>query len=134
MSDYLIHQALTQSVIDLALGLEIAHENRDFDPPKGEDWLWVTRIPNDRESLTKAEMDEERGIYQVTYFTPSGDGIGTALANIDTILQNYQHNATFTAGAQDVVIVNVGRNAGRNENGWWRTDISVTYKADIQRI
>ena len=137
MSDYLTNQALVASFEGLALGLHIAYENRDFDPQELRDsasWVSLFRLPNDRDSLTKAELDEERGIFQISYYTPSDLGIGSALETIDTILQYYKHNRTVSAGGHDVTIVNSGRAIGQNENGWWRAIISVTYKTYIQRV
>ncbi len=134
MGTYLIHQALTQSLIDLNLGLQIAHENVDFTPPDDEAWLDVTRLPNERTSLTKYELDEETGIYQISYYQPSGASVGDMLQNIDLILQKYQHNTHLVSGDQVVVVVNSGQNEGRNENGWYRIDISVSYKTDIIRV
>jgi hypothetical protein len=134
MSDYLTNQALVASFEGLGLGLEIAYENRDFNPPDSNPWVSLFRLPNDRESLTKAELDEERGIFQISFYTPSDEGIGNALETIDTILQYYKHNRTISAGGHDVVIVNSGRAIGQNKNGWWRSIISVEYKTDIQRV
>jgi hypothetical protein len=134
VSSYLINQALIQQLIDLGLGLPIAYENVDFKPPNDSAWLDVTDLSAGRESLTKAELDEETGIYQISYFQPSGQGIGSALENIDTILAAYQHNTKLTKGSQTVVIINAGRNEGRNEDGWWRVDISVSYKSDVLRV
>ena len=134
MSTYEIHQALVQSFIDLDLGYGIAHENADFDPPDDAPWIELTNIPNTRESLTKAELDEETGIFQATFYQPSGESLGEALGVIDTILAYYKHNQKITAGSQTVVIINSGRNAGRNRNGWWRVDISIAYKSDVMRV
>ncbi len=134
MGTYLIHQALTQSLLDLNLGIPIAHENVNFNPPEDSPWIDVTRLPNERESLTKYEVDEETGIYQISYYQPSGSSVGEMLQNIDTILQLYVHNAHLVAGDQTVVVVNSGHNEGRNDNGWYRIDISVSYKTDIIRV
>ena len=137
MSAYFeIHQALTQSIIDLSLSAPLAHENKDFDPEAdvtGNQFIDLTTLPNEQESLTKSELDEVTGIYQISVYTRSGGSIKEALETVDTIMDFYKHNVKITAGSQTVVIINSGRNGGRNLNGWYIIDISVNFKSDIQR-
>lgn len=136
MSTYKIHQALVQSLIDLNLGLPIAHENVDFKTSDTGDFLQCFLLPAGRESLMKDDLgvDEERGIFQISYYRKAGESVGPALSIVDSVLDCYKHNHTISHQGQDVVIINSQRNAGRNEQGWWRIDISINYKSDIQRI
>ena len=132
---YEIHQALTQSVIDLALGLPVAYENSNFDPEVdgGSQFIDLTTLFGEQEVISKDSVDESPGIYQISVYTKSGVSVKTALNTVDTILANYRHNDTFTNGAQTVYILNSSRNAGRNDNGWYIIDISIVFKSDILR-
>ena len=132
---YEIHKALTQSVIDLGLSAPIAHENVDFNPEtvSGNQFLDVTLLTNEQDSLTKSELDEVTGIYQISVYTKSGGSVKEALQTVDAITDFYKHNVQLVSGSQTVVIINSGRNGGRNLNGWYIVDISVSFKSDIQR-
>lgn len=133
---YEIHQALTQSIIDLSLAAPLAHENKDFDPEvdvTGDQFIDLTTLTNEQESLTKSELDEVTGIYQISVYTRSSTSIKESLQTVDTIMDFYKHNVSITSGSQTVVIINSGRNGGRNLNGWYIIDISVSFKSDIQR-
>ena len=99
MSTYLIHQALTQSIVNLGitLGVTIAHEQADFDRDKfdGDEYIDLFNLPSDREPLTKDGYLEDLGIYQIGYFRRAGKDIGPTLQDIDTILEFYKENQRF---------------------------------------
>ena len=135
MAYYDIHKALTQSIIDLNLGLPIAHENVNFNPDNisGNMFIDLTTLFNDQVSLTKKELDEVTGVFQISVYKKSGLSIKSVLQTVDLITGFYKHNVTLTSGSQNVVIVNTGRNAGRNQDGWYVIDISVSFKSDILR-
>lgn len=134
MSTLEINQALVSGLISLNLGLPIAYENAQFDPVNNAPFLDVVNIPNERVSLSKRELDEETGVFQITYFQPSDTGTYDGLRTIDRILKAFVHNAAFLFGSQRVVVINSGRDAGENVNGWWRSIVSVSYKSDVLRI
>lgn len=132
---YEIHKALTQSIIDLSLGLPVAYENSNFDPEVdgGSQFLDLTTLFSDQETISKDSVDEAPGIFQVSVYTKSGVSVKTALQTVDLILGNYRHGDTFTNGTQTVYILNAGRNVGRNDNGWYIIDLSIIFKSDILR-
>lgn len=134
MSKLGIHKALTQSVIDLALGVVIAHENKDFDLEAftGDAFIDLTNLPVGREALTKNDLNEDLGVYQISYYQRSGTSVGSALADIDIITDFYKQDRVITNGATDVTITGASQVALGNSLGWWRNDISVSYKSDVQ--
>ena len=134
MSKLGIHKALTQSLIDLALGVPIAHENVDFDLESftGDAFIDLTNLPVGREALTKDDLNEDLGVYQISYYQRSGTSVGSALSDIDTITDFYKQDRVITNGITDVTITGSSQVALGNTLGWWRNDISVSYKADIQ--
>ena len=135
MAYYEIHKALTQSIIDLSLGLPIAYENSDFNPEEdgGNQFIDLTTLFGEQEVISKDSVDESPGVYQISVYTKSGGSVKAALQTVDLILDNYRHGDTFTNGAQTVFVLNSSRNAGRNENGWYIIDLSITFKSDILR-
>lgn len=134
MSKLNIHSALTQSVIDLALGVILAHENVDFDLESftGDAFIDLTNLPADRESLTKSDLHEDTGIYQISYYQRSGTSVGSALADIDMITDFYKQNREIINSGTTVTIISTSLTSLGNSLGWFRNDVSVSYKADIQ--
>jgi len=134
MSKLNIHKAMTQSVIDLSLGVTLAHENVDFDLESftGNAFIDLTNLPAGRESLTKSDLHEDLGVYQISYYQRSGTSVGSALADIDTITDFYKQNRTVTNGGTTITVINTSLTSLGNSLGWFRNDISISYKADIQ--
>ena len=130
-----IHEALTESIIGLGLSVPIAYQDSDYDPEANNDqaYIDVDQLYNEQESLDKTLFDEVTGILQLTVRTRSGGGVGQSNGLIDIILDFYKHNISMIKGGQCVVVINAGRNEGRNEAGWWVVDISVSWKSDIAR-
>lgn len=130
-----IYSALTKSIIDLSLGIPFAYENKEYDPEANNDqqFIALTTLYNDQDSLDKMLYDEVTGIFQISLYTRSGGGVNSSTANIDVIANHYKHGLKIVNGSQCVYIVNFGRNGGRNVNGWYVVDISVSFKSDIAR-
>ena len=130
MSAYEATQALTESFIDLALGIPIAYENVNIDPPNDGIFAVLSTLPAIAESLGKAptgDADQTDGIFQASFYSPSGIGYGEILTLIDAVLAFYKHTRVLTKNTQDVQIQNSGRNVGRNEDGWFIIDVSIEF-------
>ena len=128
-----VNGVLIQAVIDLSLGLPIAHENANFTPPDDSPWLAVYMLPGQDDSLMKDALglDQANGIFQISIYAPSGTGGGLSQRTADTILQYFKHGRTL---AQNTYISSSARNTGRNADGWYIIDVSINYQAFIQRI
>jgi hypothetical protein len=137
MSQYLIHQALTQKVIDLALGIPLSHENDDFDP-EAQNSLFadLTLLTGDTESMGKAPLDSDDniGIYQISLYEVSGNSVKSILQTADTVMNAFKFGTEMTKGAVTVQVTNASRNGGRNVDGWYVIDISITYSAYVARV
>jgi hypothetical protein len=132
-----IYSALTKSIVDLALGIPLAYENKDYDPDANNDqqFIGLTTLYNNQESLDKTLFDEVTGIYQISIYTRSGGGANSnaLIEKIDVIKDYYKHGLKIINGSQCVSIINFGRNGGRNINGWYVIDVSISFKSDIAR-
>lgn len=135
-----LHSALTGSLVALnasTLGnVPVAYEGRYFDPENvaGDIFISENYLYNEQESLTKTTLDEVTGIYQLSIYQKQGKAIAPVLDLIDNIVDHYQHNARFSSGDHTAVIINSGRNNGRNIDGWYIIDISILFKADKLRV
>jgi hypothetical protein len=131
-----VYQAFTQSFMDLGLGVFIDHENNTVDPPNNAPHVSLTLIPNVAESLGKDinSADEVRGVYQISFYTPSGTSTGVILPLIDTTLAFFRHNREMTYSDQIVTVINSGRGGGRNGGGWYVIDCTIDFKSDLVRV
>ena len=90
MSSWLpVEKALINSIIDLGLPHPIIQENstkKEIDIAQGEDFhLEVFNLPADTNPLTKAELDQYNGIFQISINGKINKGKGTILALVDTV-------------------------------------------------
>ena len=135
MSYLNIHKALTQSVIDLSLGLPIAYENSDFNPEidGGNSYLAISVLYDDQQTVNKTNLDDVNGFLQITNYTKSGSSVGDMYALVDTLNAAYPHARKITSGNQVVNIQNIAVNKRGNTNGWYATDFTIYFWSDISR-
>jgi hypothetical protein len=130
-----IHKALTQSVIDLALGLPIAHENTGFDPEVsgGDSYIAINTLFDDQVTVNKTNLDDVNGFFQITNYTKSGSSVGAMYSLVDTLNAAYPHARKIVSGTQIVNIQNIAVNKRGNTNGWYATDFTIYFWTDISR-
>ena len=136
MSYYNIHKALTQSVIDMSLGLPIAYENTDFNTETegGEQYLTVNILFSEQNTVTKTNLDDVNGFLQISCYTKSGTSVGAMYTLVDTLNANYTHAKQFQANGQVINIQNISVNKRSNGDGWYITDFTINFWANMSRI
>ncbi len=133
MSYFDIRSALTKSIKDLNTGLPIAYENTKFKSRDYDAFLDLNLLMDEQTPIDKTGLDIVEGIYQITIYVKR-DTSTLAMDNAtDTILGYYIHNLKLTSNAQTVVITKARSTGGRNEDGWYKNDISIYFKSDILR-
>lgn len=132
-----INKALINSIIDLGLPHPIIQENvskKEIDVAQGEDFhLEVTSLPADTDPLTKAELDQYNGIFQISINGKLNKGTGTILALADTILNAYKTGQTYTNSGCEVEIDSSSMERPRPEGSFYVIDLSITWFAYIDR-
>ena len=130
-----IHKALTQSVIDLALGFPIAHENNDFNPEEdgGDHYLAINILYDEQQAATKTNLDDVNGFLQVSDYVKSGSSVKAMYTLVDALNAAYPHAKKFTSGTQVINIQNIEVNKRNNVNGWYVTDFTINFWADLTR-
>ena len=130
-----IHKAMTQSVIDLALGLPIAHENKDFDPEVvgGTEFISINVLYDDQNTVTKTDLDDVTAFLQISYFTKSGSSVADTYTLVDKLNTAYPHARKITSNDQVINIQNIAVNKRGNVNGWYVTDFTIYFWTDIIR-
>jgi hypothetical protein len=135
MSDYNILQSLREIY---ATATTTTSTNTSYiDPPevfKSEGkhlWFHEGFIPASSESLgkTKQSSDEERGIYQITVYTPLNVGdYGKSMSDaISAIKSVFYNGATNVYLGQKVDILEVTTQGVAQNEAWVRRVISINY-------
>jgi len=130
---YEMHKSLTQSVIDLGLGLPIAHENINFNPESVDEYLSINILFDAQNTVTKTDLDDVMGFLQISHYVKSGIGNGSTYDLISILSAAYPHAAQFTHSDQVVNIQNIAVNKRGNDNGWYTTDFTINFWSDISR-
>ena len=135
MSDYNILQALRGVY---ATATTTTNSNTSYiDPPEvfegeGRDlWFHEGFIPATSESLGKlsTDTDEERGVYQITVYTPLNVGdYGKSMSDaISAIKDVFYNGATNVYLGQKVDIMEVTAQGVAQNEAWVRRVISINY-------
>lgn len=128
-----IHKALMQSVIDLALGIPIAYENKNFNPESVLEYIQLTNSFDDQQTVNKTNLDDVDGFMQLSYYAKASTYVEATYVLIDTLNAAYPHARKITSGTQTVNIQNIAVNKRGNVNGWYVTDFTIYFWSDISR-
>lgn len=136
---YDITRTLTQALEDLSLGIPLAMENEEFEPPDAGVWGAVFMLPVPVETMGKGstDPDENMGIMQISLFDSNSGGLSGALLQLaDLISTEFVHGKEFTFvafGEKVVYIQNTSHGPGRNEGGFFQIDVSVNWTSYVGR-
>ncbi len=137
MSEYLnIYKTFAKVVDDLSLSVSVAVENDDFVPPSAGQWVELTMLSHDIDSMGKSGAgDEASGIFQISLFdADAGTLSGVLLGLADTLSAAFTHGTEYTHfGGVEVFIQKTSRNAGRIVGAFYQVDLSVYWTAYIDR-
>ena len=110
---------------------DIAFENNNFDPASRPIWLSCYFLPATSQAMgkTASDRDEQRGVFQVSVFVSlDSDSYDNAqLTAVDEILRGFQYNSSTVYNSQRVDILESTVTRGRENESWFRRDISINY-------
>ena len=102
-----------------------------FDPANKSLWVAEYTIPATEESMGKtyASSNEERGIYQISVFTPKdiGDYGVSQLTTIDSVKALFYYNSSNVYNGQTVSILESTVGDEIEVESWLKRDISINY-------
>lgn len=131
-------QALIQQLSTVVSVDDVAFENKDFDPSNKSLWYAAYFIPVSTEIMGKtlASSDEQRGIFQVSVFTPlnNGDFGNTQLQAIDDVLSGFLYNTSIVYNNQRVDILSSDVTSGTDSESWFQRNISINYLTFSERV
>jgi hypothetical protein len=127
----LLAQAI--STIKTGLGLDLAYENKDFNPDGLDAWCSFHFVPATSESLGKggSSCDDERGFIQISAHVKTNalDYDNHQLAIIDEVKKSFYNSATIGS----TTILEVTTNNGYIVDSFYRRDITINYTSYQQR-
>jgi hypothetical protein len=104
-------------------------------PKVAGNWCIIHFMPNDPVvgSLGTAGLDRLTGILAVAIRSPLDQGEAFGLKALDSFRTTLFAGKQVTFSGQEVEIINVGKDPGRVVDTWYRTDITVQFRAYIVR-
>ena len=141
MSYQQVREALTTSVVALlkASPISILAENiiagNMPSPRRNAKWaqiMFTTRTPS---VATLGSLGEDKldGVVLVNLRIPLDQGEADGLQAIDTFRSSLPAGSRLTFESQKVTVLSIGAVDGRVVDGFWRTDITIPFRAFIQR-
>lgn len=134
MSLRAIRTALETRVSALSPPLPTGWENVEFEPDETRVNQLVYLLPAATQSPTFGgpELTHESGILQITLMTPVNLGTGELMDRADVVRDHFPKGLSMTSGG---ITVTIQRRASvtpaREDNGWYRIDLSIPYFANV---
>jgi len=104
-------------------------------PRVNEPWAQILFVPRSPSVATMGEggLDRQEGVLLVNIRTPLDRGEYDGLVAVDAFRKAYPAGSRLTFEGQEVTVLSIGAVDGRVVDGFWRTDITIPYRAFIQR-
>lgn len=127
-----IDKALTQSFIDGAFGMPIAHENFNYTP--GNDaYIEIKVLQNDITPWSLSHSNETDGVLKLIIRWPVGVGAVSAKEKANEILKYFKIGKQISYGTTSLIIMSGHLHPGAPEAGWFKLDVTINYRAFISR-
>ena len=128
-----IDQAFVNEFIAQGFGLDIAHENTDYEPTAGTEFVSIRLLPNDVTPLSYTNSDETDGIFRIILNWPQGEGAIQAKNKADEIISAFKIGTKLSYSSQKVTVTTAYREIGEAIDGWYRIIVSIGYYAVVSR-
>ena len=141
MSFEQVREALTTAAVGLLEGVDIAIDSANIisgnmpSPKVNAKWaqvLFTTRSTSVA-TMGNGGQDQLIGVLLVAIRTPLDQGERSGLKAIDAFRKALPAGSRLTFEGQEVTVLSIGAVDGRVVDGFWRTDITIPYRAFIQR-
>jgi hypothetical protein len=138
MSYLKVKKALLTKLLTAVSANDLALENKKFDPSNKSLWYAAYFLPTSTDSMgkTSASSDEQRGIFQVSFFIDINrfDYDYSQLQAIDNILAAFTYNTSLVYNGQKVDILSSDVNSGLESGSWYQRNISINYLTFSERV
>lgn len=135
--DLKLRAALVQAVRDANMGIPFGVQNSDFSKPTdgSSPWAFVYYIPNIPSVATLGDAGEDAvdGLLQIDLNYPLRQGEGAVLQMSSRLASFFTAGKGLTYEDVKVKVLGCGHRPGREEDGWWRVSVRVTWSARVPR-
>ena len=124
---------LTASPVSMASGNIISGNMPS--PEKNEPWaqiLFTARSPSVA-TMGSGGLDMVEGVLFVNVRHPLDTGEGAGLVVVDAFRDALPAGSRLTFEGQEVTVLSIGAREGRVVDAFWRTDLTLPYRAFIPR-
>lgn len=133
MSHRLIKAALDTKLNTVYTSNKIAWELTQFAPVKGQDFAKPYYLPAEsrQAALGSTAADREVGVYQVSVYSPSKNGIVAAQTLADLVKTGFRRGTTLTASTVAVVVEQVHIKPAVIETDWTVIPVDINWRSDV---
>jgi hypothetical protein len=128
----LIREAI-DGLMESQLSVPLAKTNEGFKPTLLNTWARSTLLPSVSVNLTRGPtpLVQDRGLYQLDVFVPTGSGTSSAGTMITTLIDYLYKNRVIpiTGSDQDIQVVTVWEEQGNQEQDWFSLRLMLTYES-----
>lgn len=130
-----VQSALIQAYQGAGLSLSTEYENQQFEKPSSGNWASVFFLPTQPEAITlgPAGEDEAIGILQIDLYTERFNGTSEARSFFETLRTQFKSGNRFTYSGQEVVIASCGRGPGQVVDEYFKTPVTIQWRAYLSR-
>jgi len=127
-----IRAALEESVANISgipAAAQRAWDNVRFEPTVGTTWVKMTLIPLNDRPATRGDTPQYRtdGFFQISIFTPEGQGAGEAEALAETISDSYTVSDVLTKNSTSVRFEFAEIGQGMTESPWYMVPVTIRW-------
>jgi len=133
MSILKLDQALVTDFVAQDFGLPVAHENADYKPTAGDEFVQLTNFPNEVRPVGLSDTDEMDGVLQFVLYYPTGKGAYDAKEKAQTIFDAYPAGRELTYSGATLYIRGHERPSAFPEDGWYKVRGLIYYDARLAR-
>jgi hypothetical protein len=128
-----VDQAITQRVIDAALGLPIAHENIDYTPISGTPYAELKVFQNDLTAFSVTSSAQSDGFFQVLFHYPQNTSAIQAKTKADQLMASFKIGQKITRDGVTLVVNRVTRLEPSTDGGWYRLPVRIFFRSFLTR-
>ena len=115
-------------------GKPVTWANVKFDPPAGL-WFEIAYLPGRPEPSTLGDEgeDEVMGVAQIDVCIPVDSGEHQVFKALATLEDYFTGGRSLEYKGQTAVVTSTSRSPGYPDDGWWKTPLSIYFRASYQR-
>lgn len=123
-----LQTSLDTKLSQISGSFDVAWENMDYNPTKGQGFLRPTLILTESNFAALDGSQENNGIYRVDVFVPLGEGPRQALLKIDEIYDHFKSDLLLLDDINKIYIKTINRSSpALIEEAWYMVSLDINF-------